>query len=159
MAYHVLLRQPSGVWRLNPFLMCRVHGPTQITLWREMKTWCLCPGGGRWGIVAGGGGKGNLRKSVSAALVRWRGERHLVRKMALHVFFPVAASSALSVGPAHSSPCLATGAPKGWRLVNCWSISADFPTLKNNCNGSMGTAFLEYLLRMLLPKFIHKSPG
>lgn len=87
MTYHVLLRQPSGMWRLNHFLMCRVHGPTQITLWREMKTWCLYQGGGRWWIMAGGGGKGNLRKSVSAALVRWKGERHLIRKMALHVFF------------------------------------------------------------------------
>lgn len=62
-----------------------------------------------------------------------RGET-TVRKMALHVFFPVAASSALSVRPASNSPCLASGAPKGWRLVNFWSISADFSTLKNNCN-------------------------
>lgn len=45
MTYHVLLRQPTGVRRLSPFLMCVVHSPTQIILWRKMKTWYLCQGG------------------------------------------------------------------------------------------------------------------
>lgn len=41
-------------------------------------------------------------------------------------FFPVAASSPLSVQPGCSSTCVATGAPKGWGLVNSWSLSSDF---------------------------------
>lgn len=81
MTYHVLLRQPSGVRRLSPFPMCVVHSPTQIILWRKMKTWYLCQGGSRWCILqemvvkgtlgslsAGGEGRDNCKENGSTCV-------------------------------------------------------------------------------------------
>lgn len=60
-------------------------------------------------------------------------KRQLVRKVALCVFFPVPASSPLSVQPGCSSSCLATEATKGWELVNLGAPLQIFPTPRNNC--------------------------
>lgn len=69
-------------------------------------------------------------------------ERPPVGKVALPVFFPVAASSPLSVRPACSSGCLAPGTPEEWELVNSWSTSSDFPHPKNKCTRNYGNRFI-----------------
>ena len=103
------------------------------------------------------GGGENIGQSIKAA---WWQIREQPLDSEISVFFPVAASTPLSIWPARSSGWSATGAPERSRICRILGAPLQiFPTPASTVPGATGAALLEQLLRTLLPKFTCKSPG